>query len=780
MATDSARLPARPGRRYARTLWQWPTFLAGTAVFAAAWADAIPVPPPDPFAAARDDLAAFRSLAESRNPDPAALRDRAKGFDAGHAPEQALAHFVLGTGHVRLAELATDPAAGKEAWALARQNLEKVTPDQLPDDDRPRLAYRLAKARAGCGFPPATPAADLAAVVAQLSTVPAGEAPGEGNRLVAELCLRLNPPDAARAKALFTLYLTDAGLSTPAASLARARLALGTLLQDGGDPDGARKWLSQVGPDAPADVLAPAKGRLARLLMAENAWDLAAAEWEYVRASAAVPTPEKLTATYYLGVCKLMARRPDAAAGLFGEAARADGPEGFAAVVKLTDLTLRGPDAAAHRAAVTRLVSAVATLPPGKEVGNALVPAQEVRAAFEQAVQVLRADGAFDAAVQAADAYGTVAAVGRAPDVRAELLAAWAADLQARGGDFKGKAKEAADAFEALARDQAAAPAAHAALTRRAAGLFRLADDATSAAAALGRLAARTDVPPDATGAVWADYGEALVATGKPEEAVAALNRAMASSGPVGTAVRYKLARRFADSKNPGLVALGSDLLTQVAQSTAVDPADQEVQERALVDLGQDALRQGRFAEAQTWFGKQLGSYANGPEAALGKFLLGVTLLQQTAKTAGGAEAADANKRREEALKLFDEVAAGVDAKGKAATERDGWLRTQSALRVLQAYQQMGKPDEVVFRGSKLLEKTRGQVEELIVLSMMYHAHKQSDRPELAVAALDRMKEAFKALPDDAFKGGTGEYSRAYWDTVWVNPPAAGGTPPAP
>ena len=51
----------------------------------------------------------------------------------------------------------------------------------------------------------------------------------------------------------------------------------------------------------------------------------------------------------------------------------------------------------------------------------------------------------------------------------------------------------------------------------------------------------------------------------------------------------------------------------------------------------------------------------------------------------------------------------------------------------------------------------------------MWHAYKQLDKPEAMLTVRDQMRDAFDKLKDQpgAFWAKTGEYSRAYWETVW-------------
>ena len=124
-----------------------------------------------------------------------------------------------------------------------------------------------------------------------------------------------------------------------------------------------------------------------------------------------------------------------------------------------------------------------------------------------------------------------------------------------------------------------------------------------------------------------------------------------------------------------------------------------------------------------------------------------------------------------------------VDVRRKPAEplpERDAWLRTQSALRVLQAYQQLEQPTDVIAFAAGVREDCRGKVEELIALSMMYHAWKQQNHPENAKRVFDEMKAVFDSLPDAAFRGGSGEYGKEYWEKVWSAPPSGDPAPAAP
>ncbi|MBA4066012.1 MAG: hypothetical protein C0501_20295 [Isosphaera sp.] len=778
MATDTAAPAPTPaaGPDPTRHVWQVPTFLLGAAAFVAAWQGWLPLGTPDPDADLARDVAALRAACEKVKPDRDELRQLLGSVQAGvdaRGGGTPAHRFALGSGYARLAELTPAADEARQHWVTARGYFDRVRGEELRDPgDAPKFAFRAAKARAAAGLPPNVGNGDLKLYLSLLAKVPAGEEAGEAGRLSGELALRLSPPDVAAAREAFSKYLTGTGVSTPPAALARAKLQLAELHHRLREFDLARKWLEQIGADAPPEVVGPAKALLARVRMADGDWAGAARDWEAARAAPGLAPAARASAAYFLGVCRLNTKETDAAAKGFEEAVTGGGPEGRAAAVRLAELHLRGPDRAKREAAAGLLAAAVKD-GPAAGFQNPHLSADDARPVFELAVTTLVADGAFEAAVRAADAYAAVAAGGRDRERRAEALAAWAAALRKESGEFKPKAAAAAAEFEALVGLQPA-PAAKAEVARKAAGMYVLAGETGKAVAVLEAAARLPDLPDATSGAVWAELAEALLAAGRPDEVWKAINQAMASVGPVGTATRYRIARQFLDAKNPGLATLGRNLLGQIADGEAVGPAEQEVHESTLVELARDAVRAGDYPGAEARLRKQVGTYPAGPQAGVGRLLLGVCLVQ---RAAGGGpappDAAAAVRMREEALDLFKQIVADADARyrrdGKLS-DQDAWLRLQAGMRVLQALHQLGRPNDVLAEAAGLLEKHRGTVEELVVLSLVYHAFKQKNEPGKALQTRDRMKELFDRLPAAAFPAASGEYSRGYWEKVWFAP----------
>jgi tetratricopeptide (TPR) repeat protein len=778
MATDTAAVsrPSRTRPDPRHRLWQIPLFIIGVTAFVGTYQGWLPLGPRDPASAFRRDLAALANISEKPSPDLNDLKMHLARVAAGidSFPEQApRAQFALGSGYVRLAELTADRTESLDSWALARQHFERVTAEQLADAaEGVRLAYRAAKARAGAPWPKATQA-ELDLTRRLLLSTPIGEEPGEGHRLAAELGLRIVPPDLQQAKNSFRTYIAEAALATPPASIARAKLHLSEVHRQLNEIDEAKKWLSQIGPDAPPDVLTTAKGELARIRMAEGDYPGACREWQTLLIQPGLSTSQKLAATYFLGVSMLSNKDAAGAARRFEEVARTDGPESAAAAVRLADLRLRTNDSARHKEAAGLLALAVKGIArPSDYPKSALVPLNEVQAVFESAVQALTADGLYESAVAAAESYQAVAAAGRDREKRAETLVAWGTALDKAKGEAGPKFSAAAEEYRALAQARTAATD-KADLLRKAANLFRQARNSKAAIETFQIAVKLPKLPGDVLGPMGIEYAETLLAVNRPEDALKVLQEVFLTPGPAATTARYRIARHLIDTRITEKVALGVELMDQIAKAETVSPDERDMHERALVDVAHAFIQRGNFAEAEARLDKQLKLYSTGPEAGLGKLLLGVCLLQR-ADPRSKVPAANPAKNREEALQLFKRVIADVEerAKADASSERDTWLRTQAGLRVLQTYQQMVRPYDVLKDGAELRKKVAGTADELIVMSLLYHAYKQLDKPENTLEIHGQMREVFENLKDKpgVFWAKKSEYSREYWEKVWFAP----------
>ena len=144
--------------------------------------------------------------------------------------------------------------------------------------------------------------------------------------------------------------------------------------------------------------------------------------------------------------------------------------------------------------------------------------------------------------------------------------------------------------------------------------------------------------------------------------------------------------------------------------------------------------------------------------------MIGICLLER-ARTA----------KPDEAQILLDEAWTSLgDASARAAggameTEHGARIKSQAQLRGMQVLQQQKKWDHLLTATTAMLPKHRGTVEELILLSLVYHTRKQLGEEEKAREVRDKMREAFDALKSRprAFTEESGEYSRKYWEETW-------------
>ena len=355
---------------------------------------------------------------------------------------------------------------------------------------------------------------------------------------------------------------------------------------------------------------------------------------------------------------------------------------------------------------------------------------------------------------------------------RAEAFVAWGESLKKTGGDSNRKFASAADDYAALAALRTA-DTDKADLYRKAAGLYKKAGNINAAIAVCEQTVKLPKLPADVLGPVLLEYADALLAVNKPDAALKALQNVLLLEGSSATTARYRMARSLIDSRVTEKVQLGVDLMDQVAKAETVTAAEQEMHERSLVDVAHAYIQKGEFAEAESRLAKQVKLYPTGVESSLGKLLLGVCLVQR-ADSRAKPPAANPAKNRDEALKLFKQVVADVEVRAKENTpmERDPWLRTQANLRVLQTYQQMSRPYDVLKDGDLLRREFAGTADELIVLSLMYHAYKLLDKSEGSLSIQSQMREAFEKMKDKpgVFWAKAGEYSREYWEKVWFPP----------
>jgi tetratricopeptide (TPR) repeat protein len=391
----------------------------------------------------------------------------------------------------------------------------------------------------------------------------------------------------------------------------------------------------------------------------------------------------------------------------------------------------------------------------------------DVRAACEAVIAACKTTGKFGPAARAAEVYAAVAEGGKDRELWADVMTAWATTPGTT--EAADKFKKAADEYAKLAEGRP--DAAKAALYQKAAAAYQSAGDTPAATAVLAKLSAVPGASGEVQMAVHLQRAESLIADGKTDEGVKLLNEAANTAGPVGTRATLKLALVYAGEGKKQLAAkateadgrkqveYAADLLTQLANKTYTTADERLCHQQALYELGKLQLGGAvpavqNVSDAEMRFRRLTSEYKTGPYAESGTMFLGIALSQLAQGAAsGGVPPADAAKKFAEARTLFESL-------GKAADE---FVRTQADIRLVHTLLHMKEYADATATGTTLADTYRGKVEELILLSIVYSAHSQSRRPDLAKLALERMQKAFTALPDTAYSSHMPEYTRAYW-----------------
>lgn len=760
MALDTA-----PGDRPARRqVWQLPAFVCGVVAAVTAGSSFPPATAtahPASRAVAALRAAVERKSADTREVEAALARLTAEQRDAADAETQ----YLIGSGYVILAEKGPTEA-GAENWAKAHTHLTKCDPNKLADRTQlPRLEFRVAKASAALGR------GDPTVLLAALESPPPNEEPGERSRLIAETCLRVTPPDVRRAKAELAVYLSGQPNASPAA-LAEYKLKLAVLYVSGGEPEKARARLKEVVEGATGTTLAMAKVLAAKLAVADRDSDGAVRLLLEADQVADLPADRRAGIRYEIARWLTILGNPSAR-DYYTKVVADSGPTGTAARVRLAEHIARDPapgPAVAHLEAVTH------GLTTSGEFKNPFVTVEDVRAAFEAVIAACRTAGDYPAAARAAVAYRPVADGGRDRQLWADVMSAWGETLLPGGQAVDGRDKltQAAAEYVKLADARASAGERSAMLTA-ALACYRAAGDDAGTTTVLNALATLPGAGPEVAANANLTRGEQAMAGGRFDEAVGLFDKAAKAGGPTGTRAMVKLGlahtaegkRRLAEKAGEAearkMIEYGLDLLTQVANKTYDSPDERLSQQEAVYELGRLQINEAlpwlvNYADAETRFRRLLREAPGGPFADKAGLYLGMclTALATPDPSSNRKPPGDADKKLTEARDLF----AGL------VQSKDQWVRTHAEMRLVYTLFWMKRYDDLATECERLAAARRGQVQELVLLSMLYGGYVATDRPEQAAAVYGRMQQAFAALPDAAFGTEMKQYRKDFW-TDW-------------
>ena len=761
MATDAAQVvapePTRTARPAPRQYWQWPVFVLGAVAAIAAY-QRYPYAGAAPQEVFERDRQSLRQALDRKPVDAGEVRELATRLGLpkpGEVPDAATC-LTIGSAHLLLAEQDTSGTSA-EAWMAAHAWLSLGTAANLPEKtDRERYAFRLAKATAAVGQ------GDAAELIRTLEMPPPpGDDAGERSRLIAELCLKMTPPDTLRAKKELTAYLSG----PPRGAMVertRLRLRLAELCQKTGERDRAKSWLRDIGENAPAEQLASAKVQLAQMLMMERDFNEAVKLFEATERLPGLTPDQRAVVRYETGSGLLKMGNTAAAKDYFQKASQQPGHAGQAAKFRLAEIVLltdAGPKQAAEH-----LADAVRGTKAGSEYKNPYFSLPEAQGLFEKTIHGCRGAGDFETAARTATVYSAIASNGFDRLLYADTLVAWAGKPGV--ADARGKLLQAAAEFVKQA-DGRTLESDKAKLLGDAHAAYSSAGEAAEADKVLAKLAALPGAGAEVLGRSQLTKAQGMLDGKMYAEAVPILAKIEEFGGGLG--LRAAVKRSFSEIKvgqkqlgDPlmadaarGKIAAAFGSLKDVANRSFETPDEKLAHEEALYHFGRFLIdpimpETLNVAEAETRFRKLVQDYPTGNFVDQGKLYRGICLFS----LAKGGTGLDKIK---EAKELFVEL----------GSSKDEWVRIQADVRRLYAMLQLKELDALVEQSDKLAEAHRGTAVELVILNFQNLAHTASQRPDLARKTSERMKAIYDKLPETAYRDDVKEFRKAHWDEIF-------------
>jgi TolA-binding protein len=787
-----------------RNLWQLPVFLLGIAALGAVWYGR----PYWHLTASQRyerDVTELKQTLDKVPVDPTQVQALLRKFQSSEPPPHLARQmpYVLGSALVIIAEATASPEEAAELWKSARQKLEEADAAGVADSDRQRLRFRLAKTWANTGEPPAK------AIEALASTLNCGDDAGEGNRILARLYLSLEPPDSKKArdclKEYLALVLPGRG-DVQQRQVNQARLSLGELHTQLGEPDEARRVLERIGPDAPPELLIVARTQLAKSYQAEENWSAAIRCLEQAHDVHGISAASRTMVVYHLGEAYLKGGNKDRAVKSFEKLRSGTGPEAQAAMFRLASLLLA--DAAKRENAITSLEVALAGVKSAELYDNKLVPLKDARLLCEEIAHKCRLAGAFDLAVRAARAYSRIADKGRDRELAAETLQAWGQALldQAPQAEPEDRPRLVDDGTKRI-RESAREWHALAALKKtsaekgeplyRAADLFLKAGDQEEALRMLDELGLKVpDFPQDRLAEVWLKKGEVYLSLGNREQARLCFQNGIQVGeqhpSPALLKCRIRLAEVVLKSGDPAsLTRAIADL-----EKALADPEfakDKELHESALWFIADAFSQQRDYRKAEVRFRTLLDTYPEGQRALSARFQLGQCYWFIAGQEADRCKAArkiiddpatpevrkiemqaayDASyKQYLEWLKKAAEPFKAVETallKGMAADPKlspaEAELLRKASFAAADCAFFLGEYEDCVLRYDMIAQRYAGTVVHLEALRSMWRCYQYYlQNAEKAQNTLTQMRTAYLQLPDSEFDGSSDARRKDYW-----------------
>jgi tetratricopeptide (TPR) repeat protein len=797
MATESA--PA------SRNLWQLPTFLLGIAALVGVWYGR-PYWQQTPAQRYERDLNSLRQALEKSPLDIGQVQTllrKVHGVDPP-ANQERQAAFVIGSAIAAVAEATAGPDEADEQWKTARKLLERAQELGLPDGDKLRHRYRLARVWARTGEPPAK-------VIEALNTsLNCGDDISEGNRVLAEMYLKLEPPETKKARDCLKEYLAHLAPGRTEAQtrqLNQARLLLGDLHTRLGEPDDARKVLERIGPDAPPDVLVAARMQLAKSHQSEEDWNQAIRCLEQARDVRGISTAQKGAVLYQLAECYLKVGKRGEAQAAFDSLRKGSGPEAHAAALKLASVLLADPKK--KNDVAQALEGAVADVMDVSKYQNPLMPLADARNVFEEAALKFRTAGAFEQSIRVARAYAKIADKSRDRELAAETLQAWGQTLidQAVLAEPEERPRlvdEGTKKTRESAREWCQVATLKKTSTEKGEPLVRAADlylkvgDLEEALKMLDELGLKVpDFPQDRLAEVWLKKGEVYLALGNREQARICFQNGIqiAEIHPSPTALlrcRIRLAEVLMKGPDTKATARAIAELEKIAGDADLAGLDKELHQNALLFIADANYQQKDYRKAEVRFRMFLDAYPDRPKAIAARFQLGQCYWFIAGQEADKCKAAkkiiddpstpDDRKREAEGAyelsykqymdwlkKAAEQFKAVETALLKGMTNprlsaTDAELLRKASLAAADCAFFTGDYEDCVTRYDFIASRYAGTVVQLEAMRSMWRCYQYYlQKAERALDTLTQMRTAFAQMPETEFDNSTDVRRRDYW-----------------
>jgi len=793
MAMEAAR---------SRNLWQVPTFLLGiTSLVAVGFGRSYWQP--SPAERYERDLYALRQALDKNPVDTPAIQMLLRKVHGMEVPAHLVnqTSFVIGSALVISAESNPIPDEAIEQWKSARKLLEAAE-KEVTEAEKPRQRYRLAKTWARTGEPA------LKVIDALNAGQTSGDDTSEGSRLLAEMYLKIDPPEPKKARDALKEYLgkaLPARNETQLRQLNLARLSLGELQIQLGEPDDARKVLERIGPDASPDLLIAARTQLAKSFLAEEDWTAAIRCLEQAREVRGITPQQKTFVLYHLAEAYQRSNRKSEALAVLQQMRKSTGPEAQAAAFRLVEMLILDPQKRDEAVEILEAVSAELKSPA--EYDNKLLPLAAARDVFEESAELLRTADAFDLSLRVARAYAKLATGGRDRELAANALQAYGQMLFdqapiAEPEDRPRLAEEGTKRCREAAREWYEVAQLKKTSIEKGEPLYRSADlylkagDIEESLKMLDELGLKVpDFPPERLADVWLKKGEVYLALNNREQAKLCFQNGVQQAeqhpSPALLRCQIRLVELLLKGNDPKLLGRVIGELEQNLANPELN-RDKDLHEAGLFLIADMHFQQKDYRKAEVKFRSLLDSYPDSPRALNARFQLG-----QCYWFVAGQEA----DKCKAAKKIVDDPVAPEDRKNEADAQYEAsykqymeWLvkaaepfkMVESALLKGMAAPKLspehaellrktsfyaadcaffsGKYTECVERFDAIATRYSGSVAQLEALRTMWRCYQYYLQDgDKALDTLTHLRTAYVQLPDGEFDGSSEIRRRDYW-----------------